>query len=340
MLVTDRIRHHSSVLELRIVVPTHLTAATTSVLDGHPGVVTLSLTAGSSVIPQGDVITATVLREAADMIISELREVGVDSAGTLSVVEPRLVLSRAALAAEGNVPGSPVDTVIWDEVSRRTSEDASLSGTYLILMIAATMIAGIGVMSDSPILIVAAMVVGPDFGPTAATAVGIASRRWGVARAAFATLMLGFLVGIVATFVMVAALAATHVISREEVLAPRPQTAFIYEVGWTSVIVAAIAGVVGMISLTTAKSGALVGVFISVTTVPAAANVAVAFYYGLSGEARGSLAQLLVNILTIQIAAGLTLLIQHKLTSRNNQHIKALLGGSTVRVLEDDSLRD
>ncbi len=325
-------------LQLRIVVPTRLTASVISVLDGHPGVVTLSLTAGSSVIPEGDVITATVLREAADIIISKLREVGVDSAGTLTVVEPRLVLSSAALAAEGNVPGSPVDTVIWDEVSRRTSEDASLSGTYLILMIAATMIAGIGVMSDSPILIVAAMVVGPDFGPTAATAVGIASRRWGVARAAFATLLFGFAAGIIVTFAMVAVMAATHVISSAEVLGPRPQTAFIYQVGWTSVIVAAIAGVVGMISLTTAKSGALVGVFISVTTIPAAANVAVAFYYGLGDEAKGSLAQLLVNILTIQIAAGLTLLIQHKLTSRNNQHINALLGRSNGRVLEDDSI--
>ena len=338
MLATDRIRHDGSVLELRIVVPTRLTPAVISVLDGHPGVVTLSLTAGSSVIPEGDVITATVLREAADIVISKLREVGVDSAGTLSVVEPRLVLSHAAVEAESNVPGSPVDTVIWDEVSRRTSEDASLSGTYLILMIAATMIAGIGVMSDSPILIVAAMVVGPDFGPTAATAVGIASRRWQVARAAFATLLFGFAAGIVVTFAMVAVLAVTHIESRADVLGPRPQTAFIYQVGWTSVIVAAIAGVVGMISLTTAKSGALVGVFISVTTIPAAANVAVAFYYGLGDEAKGSLAQLLVNILTIQIAAGLTLLIQHKISSRTNQQIGALLGRNTTRVLEDDSL--
>ena len=34
-----------------------------------------------------------------------------------------------------------------------------------------------------------------------------------------------------------------------------------------------------MLSLTTAKSGALIGVLISVTTIPAAANIAVAFVY-------------------------------------------------------------
>ena len=41
-----------------------------------------------------------------------------------------------------------------------------------------------------------------------------------------------------------------------------------------------------MLSLTTAKSGALIGVLISVTTIPAAANIGVAAAYGDWGEAR------------------------------------------------------
>ena len=47
---------------------------------------------------------------------------------------------------------------------------------------------------------------------------------------------------------------------------PRPDTAFIYQPDVLSFVVAFLAGVAGMLSLTSAKSGALVGVLISVTT--------------------------------------------------------------------------
>jgi len=43
----------------------------------------------------------------------------------------------------------------------------------------------------------------------------------------------------------------------------------IYDVGPFSLIVALLPGAAGMLSLTSTKSAALVGVFISVTTVPA-----------------------------------------------------------------------
>jgi len=313
--------HDGPVLELRAVVPSSLTAGVRAVLEGHPGVTALTLAPGVGLHPNGDLITATVLREAGDDVISALRDLGVIEQGSLTVTEPRLVLSHDVVEAEHRVPGSALDTVIWDEVSRRTSEDASMSGTYLLLMVCAMLIAGIGVLSDSAVLIVAAMVVGPDFGPTAATAVGIASRRWGVARHAFITLLVGFAVGIVATMVLALALLETGIFTLEEVQAPRPYTAFIYQVGWPSVLIAAIAGVVGMVSLTTAKSGALVGVFISVTTIPAAANAAVALVYRLPGEGWESLWQLAVNIITIQVAAGLTLLVERGISRRSHSRI-------------------
>ena len=58
------------------------------------------------------------------------------------------------------------------------------------------------------------------------------------------------------------------------------ETIFISDANRYSVIVALLAGVAGMISLTTAKSGALIGVLISVTTIPAAGNIGLAAAYG------------------------------------------------------------
>ena len=42
-----------------------------------------------------------------------------------------------------------------------------LSGSFLAFMVLATLIAAIGIVTDSIILIIAAMVVGPEFGPLA-----------------------------------------------------------------------------------------------------------------------------------------------------------------------------
>jgi len=305
-------------------IPADLTAEVAELLTAHPGAVSLSVSEGASVIPSGDVVTVTILRESASNILSSLRALGVHEVGTLTVITPELDLSKAGDLAEQVVPGSPVDSIVWDEVRRRTSEDSRMSITYLVLMMAATMIAAIGVLSDSPILIVGAMIVGPDFGPTAATAVGIASRRWGVARTAFATLLIGFLAGIAAAAVLTLALRKTGIFENSDMLAPHPQTAFIYQVGWPSVVVALIAGVVGMVSLTSAKSGALIGVFVSVTTIPAAAAVSVALVFGLSSEAWGSLLQLFVNILAIQVAAGLTLILQRRLMTHRRSELTEL----------------
>ena len=61
-------------------------------------------------------------------------------------------------------------------------------------------------------------------------------------------------------------------------------------------MVAVLAGIVGVVSLTEARANALIGVFISVTTIPAAASIGVSIAYGSWSEARGSLFQLLLNV--------------------------------------------
>ena len=59
-----------------------------------------------------------------------------------------------------------------------------------------------------------------------------------------------------------------------------PFTDFITDPDFLSFFVAFVAGSAGVLSLTAAKSGALIGVLVSVTTIPAAANVGVAAAYG------------------------------------------------------------
>jgi len=83
--------------------------------------------------------------------------------------------------------------------------------------------------------------------------------------------------------------------------------------------VAFCAGVAGMLSLTTAKSGALIGVLISVTTIPAAANVGVAAAYADGESFRGSLGQLGLNIAALLVAGTLTLQFQRLVYQRRRR---------------------
>jgi len=90
-----------------------------------------------------------------------------------------------------------------------------------------------------------------------------------------------------------------------------------------SFIVAVLAGTVGVVSLTEARANALIGVFISVTTIPAAAPVGVSLAFSSWQEAWGSLVQLLLNIvLLIAVGAG-GLVLQRKIWRRHRRSVTA-----------------
>ena len=87
----------------------------------------------------------------------------------------------------------------------------------------------------------------------------------------------------------------------------RPVSDLINSPNLFSVVVAVVAGTVGVVSLTLTKTGALIGVFISITTIPAAADVGVSLAFGSWSEAGGSAEQLLLNVGLLIIVGALAL---------------------------------
>jgi uncharacterized hydrophobic protein (TIGR00271 family) len=298
------------VLHLRIIVPADRTAAVQKLLTGNDAVTHVVVLPGAAVEPVGDLVFCDVVREGASTIIERLRELDVERDGSIMLEKVDTTLSAAAERAERRVPGLGVDAVVWEEVEHATAADSELSGAFLTFMVVATVIAGIGVLLDLPILIVGAMVVGPEFGPLAALCVGLVRRRYRLVRRALLALGVGFSVGMVVTVATTWVLTALDLVNKGMLLGDRPLTEFIWQPDALSWVVGFLAGVAGMLSLTSAKAGTLVGVLISVTTVPAAANVAVALAYGVTEEAAGSALQLVINIAAIVAAGVLTLSVQ------------------------------
>jgi uncharacterized hydrophobic protein (TIGR00271 family) len=162
------------------------------------------------------------------------------------------------------------------------------------------------------------MVLGPEFGAVAALGVALVRRRPALFGHAVRTLVLGFAAAIAFTTMCALLGRAMGWITISDLTGPRPATQFIDSPDKWSFIVAVIAGAAGVLSLTSARSGGLTGVFISVTTVPAAGNIALGLAFSASGEIWPSALQLLVNILGMAIAGWLTLVLQQFVWSRGS----------------------
>ncbi|MGW0394188.1 DUF389 domain-containing protein [Streptomyces sp. NPDC003042] len=306
-------------LHLRMITPHDLTDEVVSLVEKTVGTTHLAVLAGAARDPVGDVVMCDVARESADELLAELRAIRLDERGSIAVENIDLSLSRTADEAEDEAPGDPADAVIWEQLTEATHEESTLSVTYLAFLSLATMIAACGVVLDNAILIVGAMAVGPEFGPLAGVCTGLVQRVPRLAARSLTALLVGFATAIVATTGFSLLMDSLGQFDPGMLDNPRPNTSFIWQPDPFSFIVALLAGAAGVLSLTSAKSGALVGVAISVTTVPAAANAAVALSYGDLGQMWGSAEQLLLNLGGIMLAGSLTLLAQ-KLLWRTQQN--------------------
>jgi uncharacterized hydrophobic protein (TIGR00271 family) len=303
-------------VQLRIATPADRTAQVRELVEDCRGVAHLAVLSGASVFPAGDLVVVEVVRESADELINGLRDLGMDQDGAISIDGVDATVSVRAEKAEKDAPGDGSDAVVWEQVIGTVAGDSVLSVSYLTFLTIATLLASIAIVTDSAVLVVGAMVLGPEFTPLAGIALGAVHRRLALARTGAVSVVVGFAVAI--ALATGAALLARAVgwVGPGTLTADRSQTGFITSPDKWSLVVAVLAGIAGTLSLTAAKSSALVGVFISVTTVPAAGALALGLAFG-SGAAIGEAGtQLGVNLVGILLAAVATLLLQRALWRR------------------------
>lgn len=316
-------------LHLEISVPTKQTAGVLDLVVEDETVSSVAVMRGASVKPQGDVITLDVAREAADDLIMTLRSMGVADDGCVRAEEVETFLSRHALEAERAAPGFGSDAVVWAQVGRRAYADSELNFTYLGFMVLATMLAAIAIVLDSQILTIGAMVLGPEFGVISALGVALVLRRWNLLGMSARTLVVGFAVAMAVTYALSWVMRGIGWVDLDD-LQHHPETDFIYSPDRWSFVVAVLAAVAGILSITSARLGGLAGVFISVTTIPAAGNIALAAAFAEWHEVRGSALQLLVNIVGMTVAGWFTLWTQRMLWAPVARRRAAHVRGAVV----------
>lgn len=281
------------------------------ILRREVGVANLLLHPGAALEPAGDEITADIARESANSVVRELKAVDVQHRGAITLEILDTVLSTRAHRAEDAAEGDPADAVVWDELIGRTREEATLSVTFVLFLTFACLLTAIGVVTDSTVTVVGAMVLGPEFGPLAALSVALVQRRVNLARRAALALVVGFPIAMgITALATVGAQAAGWL--TDDAIRNVHEVDFIFQVGPLSFVVALLAGAAGMLSLVSARSTGLVGVFISVYTVTAAGFAVVAATVGEWDVAAKSALQLVVNLVGIVVAGVLVLVLRPK----------------------------
>ncbi|MBS1884065.1 MAG: DUF389 domain-containing protein [Actinobacteria bacterium] len=215
--------------------------------------------------------------------------------------------------------GHGIEGFAWVEVMGQARANSRPLARYLALITVAAVIAALGVIVSSGILIVGAMAVSPDLLPICATCVGLVAGRRALAGRAFATLIIGMALVVVVAMVLSALLKWAGLLP-DGFQVEQSSLHTLAHLDYSTVLVAAAAGIAAMLSFESGAAAA-VGVAISVTTIPASAYLGVALGAGGIGKAGGAVAVLTVNVVLLIATGSLTLLVQRNLPNRSGAPI-------------------
>jgi len=199
------------------------------------------------------------------------------------------------------------DNLLGTSEAERTSvresvrSGAALTGPYLAMNAAATLVAGFGLFENSPAVIIGAMLIAMLFGPIVGIALGLAEadmqllRRSVVSELAGAAwvLMIGFGMGLIFRDLPL----GSEVLSRTSP-------------GTLDLLIGLIGGLAGAYTyFATGISGVIVGVAIATALVPPLTTCGILLARGLTGSAAGAFLLFLANFAAISLGAMLAFLL-------------------------------
>jgi uncharacterized hydrophobic protein (TIGR00271 family) len=292
-------------LRVRVVSPPSSTERLVDRLSADPGIRNLVVLPGAARRPTGDAVQFDLLTQFANPVLRELRTLSFGESGSVVVED---VDATDTPPADGSGSGNArfgEIAPVWEIVEAKIRAGGVYPPSFFILLIIAGLIGAVGILTNSQILIVAAMVVGPEYGAIMATALGINKRDRRAVRGGLSALLAGFAMAVLATLLFGLIIRGLGRTPQLYELGVRPVSSLINSPNLFSVVIAVLAGIVGVVSLTESRANALIGVFISVTTVPAASDMGLSAAYASWSEVRGSTFQLLLNVvLLIAVGAG------------------------------------
>jgi uncharacterized hydrophobic protein (TIGR00271 family) len=291
---------------LRIVVTPDLTGQLVAMVAAEPSCTTVVVTPGGAVHPvAGDVVQCELGRDAVDEVVRSVADL---PGSTVSLTDSTL------LVGENRHHVHHGDAVMWSQVGDMLERSSRLTSLYVIVISVAGAIAAVGILENLFLLVIAAMALSPDYFPLITGCFAVVRRQGRELVSSVTTLVAGFAAAALAAWLLTEVLTATGVVGRADPAVAADGgdavAVFVTQPNWISLVVACLAGVAGALSVTMSDNRALVGVFVSITTIPAAAGIGVAMADRDWPAMAGSAGQLAVNVASLYVTGAVTLWLQ------------------------------
>ena len=238
------------VIHIRVVSPSDLTPGLVDTLESHAGVVGLVVVGGAARSPTGDLVEFDVVNADANQVLADLRGLELHRRGSIAIDNTDAFVSERAEEVEQAQSPLANLTPIWEEADTRIRALGNYPPSWYALLTIASLIAAVGILINSEILIVAAMVVGPEYGAIINIAFGIHEHRRRRALRGLVALTVGFVIAILASLAFGIVIRGLDLQPRAFDLGIRPVSDLINTPNVYSVVVAVLAGIVGVVSLT------------------------------------------------------------------------------------------
>lgn len=271
---------------LSLTVPPTATANLACELVALDEVVGLSVSAGASLKPPGDVLTVNVLNRGMDKV---LRCVAANQRdGTISATTAEL--ASIIDSEHSEAVDNDVDEAIWEEMEAGLRHQGRVTANYLALMAAGGVVAAVGLVStDTPqaIAFVAASVIAPGFEPLVKIPLGLVLRRWAVVRLGLVSTCAGYATLILAAALTFVCLRAAGGVELKEFV-DNPEVHRLGHPTAKDLLVSGAAAFAGAVMVSAFRRSVIAGPLIAMVIIHAAAAAGVALVVGrfdLAGDA-------------------------------------------------------
>ena len=213
-----------------------------------------------------------------------------------------------------------IGRVSREELDEAISRSGKPDGLYIAMTVLATVVATVGLIKNSPAVIIGAMVIAPLLGPNMALALGTTLGDWRTIRRCTITNILG--ITIVGTLTVL-----TGLVTGPDPMIPEIATRTTVDVG--DVMLALASGAAGALAFTAGAHATVVGVMVAVALLPPTVVCGLMLGAGEWRAGLGAGVMLVVNVVSVNLAATLVFLIQG---IRPDQWWQADRAGRSVRL--------
>jgi uncharacterized membrane protein len=296
--------------DLDITVPSAATDRLLAELEELAGVISISVNRGISVKPPGDVISAAVLNDEVDSVLSLVEQA--EEHGSISVSSSSL--DSLTDSDNPEVVRSDVDEASWEEAETALRRHTRLTANFFLTTTTGAIIVTAGLAASSGVTeataLVAAAIIAPVFEPLARIGLGAVNRQTHAVTHGIYSALLGYVtLIIVALLTMLVLRAGGHGFVHEF-----QHSKTVHEVEYPpliNLIISAAGAVAGVVMISAGRFTQLAGPLVALQLLPAAACVGVALELGDGGLAARSLGRLAIDVGMVLLAGLIVFTYKH-----------------------------